>query len=99
MQPPPTDKTVNPSATSPSASIAALPSSTFLSRGRDMSEAALTEMFRAVFKRKGLKRVPGPQGELKKVVNVGGNGKVEYLRGDWGAKGEWPVGMKVQWEE
>jgi hypothetical protein len=57
-------------------------------------------MFRALFKRRGVRRAPGPQGELKRVVGVGeGSAAVEYLRGDWGAKGEWPVTMKVCWDE
>jgi hypothetical protein len=64
-----------------------------------MSEAALTEMFRALFKRRNVRRAPGPQGELKKVVGVRGDGAVEYLREDWGAKGEWPVTMKVCWDD
>jgi hypothetical protein len=79
--------------------FAALPSSTFLAGGREMSEAALTEMFRALFKRRNVRRAPGPQGELKKVVGVRGDGAVEYLREDWGAKGEWPVTMKVCWDD
>jgi hypothetical protein len=57
-------------------------------------------MFRALFKRRGVRRAPCPQGELKRVVGVGeGSAAVEYLRGDWGAKGEWPVTMKVCWDE
>ena len=63
-----------------------------------MAEAALTEMFRAVFKKAGVRRAPGPQGELKKVVGVRGAGVVEYVREDWGGKGEWPGGMKVCWD-
>jgi hypothetical protein len=65
-----------------------------------VAEAALTEMFRALFKRPNLSRALGPQGELKRVVGVSGvEGAVEYLREDWGAKGEWPVTMKVRWDE
>jgi hypothetical protein len=63
-------------------------------------------MFRALFRRRNVRRVPGPQGELKRVVGVpvsgesayGDNG-IEYLREDWGAKGEWPVTFKVCWDE
>ncbi|KAK4222603.1 heme peroxidase [Podospora fimiseda] len=61
--------------------------------GKEVTYAALTEMFRAVFKLKGLKRVPGPQGELKKVEGGG------YMREDWGAVVAYPVTMKVMWEE
>lgn len=64
--------------------------------GKQLSQAALTEMFRAVMKRKGLARARGPQGELKKIVGKGG--RVEYLREDWGAKTPFPVTMKVTWD-
>lgn len=64
--------------------------------GTQLSQAALTEMFRAVMKRKGLARARGPQGELKKIVGKGG--RVEYLREDWGAKTPFPVTMKVTWD-
>ncbi|KAK4120585.1 heme peroxidase [Parathielavia appendiculata] len=94
------DDTVDPSRPREShIYFAALPSSSFLAGGREMSEAALTEMFRTLFKRRNVRRAPGPQGELKKVVGVRGEGVVEYLREDWGAKGEWPVTMKVCWDE
>lgn len=81
--------------------IGALPNAAFFGPGgRDVAEAALTEMFRALFKRPNLSRALGPQGELKRVVGVSGvDGAVEYLREDWGAKGEWPVTMKVRWDE
>ncbi|KAL2127864.1 hypothetical protein VTI74DRAFT_10040 [Chaetomium olivicolor] len=77
--------------------FAASPATAFL--GREITEAALTEMFRALFKRHNVRRAPGPQGELKKVVGVKGDGEVEYLREDWGSKGPWPVGIKVCWDE
>lgn len=44
------------------------------SLGRDVSQVALIELFRAVFRKKGLRRVPGPQGMLKKVPGPGGYG-------------------------
>lgn len=56
-------------------------------------------MFRALFKRAGLRRAPGPQGQLKRVVVGEENAGVEYMREDWGVKGEWPVTMKVSWNE
>ncbi|KAK4101146.1 heme peroxidase, partial [Parathielavia hyrcaniae] len=92
----PCDDAVDPSRPREShAFLGALPSSAFLASGREMSEAALTEMFRALFKRANVRRAPGPQGMLKKV---GGQGEGEYMREDWGAKGEWPVTMKVCWD-
>lgn len=39
--------------------------------GRNAAQAALTEMFRAVFKLRNVRRAPGPQGELKKVPRPG----------------------------
>ncbi|KAK1833462.1 linoleate diol synthase [Podospora conica] len=64
--------------------------------GTQLGQAALTEMFRAVMKRKGLARAKGPQGELKKIVGEGE--RVEYLREDWGAKTPFPVTMLVTWD-
>ncbi|VBB80807.1 Putative linoleate diol synthase with cytochrome P450 domain [Podospora comata] len=66
--------------------------------GKEISQIALTEMFRALFKRKNVRRAPGPQGELKKVPRADGNG-VDYLREDWGALTPFPVTMKVMWDE
>ncbi|KAK3689370.1 heme peroxidase [Podospora appendiculata] len=62
-----------------------------------VGHAALTEMFRALFRRKNVRRAPGPQGELKKVTREGG--AVFYLREDWGALTPFPVTMKVMWDE
>lgn len=64
--------------------------------GRDVSEVALTELFRAVFRKKGLKRAAGPQGELKKVPRPG-NFSV-YLTEDWGTIFPFPTTMKVTWD-
>ncbi|KAK4156010.1 linoleate diol synthase [Chaetomidium leptoderma] len=79
--------------------FAALPNSSLPAAGRETSEAALTEMFRALFRRRNVRRAPGPQGQLKRVVVAEGEGGVEYLREDWGSKGQWPVTMKVCWDE
>ncbi|AEO59650.1 hypothetical protein MYCTH_2094824 [Thermothelomyces thermophilus ATCC 42464] len=80
--------------------LAGLPNSSFLGT-REIGYAALTAMFRALFRRPNLRRAPGPQGELRRVVGVDGAspGAVEYLREDWGVKGPWPVTMKVCWDE
>lgn len=65
--------------------------------GRDVSQVALTELFRAVFRKKGLRRVQGPQGELKKVPRPGGF--YVYLTEDWGSVWPFPTTMKVTWDE
>jgi hypothetical protein len=65
--------------------------------GREISHVALAELFRAVFRRKNVRRVAGPQGELKKVARPGGD--CVYMREDWGALTPFPVTMKVAWDE
>lgn len=65
--------------------------------GRNISQVALTELFRAVFRKKGLRRVPGPQGLLKKVPRPGGF--YVYLTEDWGSIWPFPTTMKVMWDE
>ncbi|KAL2021894.1 hypothetical protein VTK56DRAFT_6489 [Thermocarpiscus australiensis] len=65
--------------------------------GHEVSGAALTAMFRALFRRKNVRRAPGPQGELKTVPRA--DGSVDYLREDWGALTPFPVTMKVMWDE
>ncbi|KAK3385880.1 heme peroxidase [Podospora didyma] len=72
---------------------------TFL--GREASHIALAEMFRALFRRKNVRRAPGPQGELKKVTTTtaGETASVSYLREDWGALTPFPVTMKITWDE
>ncbi|KAH8904704.1 linoleate diol synthase [Coniochaeta sp. PMI_546] len=65
--------------------------------GREASQVALTELFRALFRRRNVRRVPGPQGELKKVPRPGGF--YVYLREDWGSMWPFPVNMRVMWDE
>lgn len=65
--------------------------------GRDISQVALTEMFRALFRRKNVRRVDGPQGELKKVPREGGFWA--YMREDWGSYWPFPVSMRIRWDE
>ncbi|KAF4981845.1 hypothetical protein FZEAL_2424 [Fusarium zealandicum] len=65
--------------------------------GRDISQVALTELFRALFRKKGLRRVPGPQGELKKVPRPGGF--FVYMTEDWGSIWPFPTSMKVTWDD
>ena len=78
-------------------SYSVIPSEAHGYLGREVSHIALTEMFRALFRHRNVRRAPGPQGELKKIV--GGNGRVEYLREDWGSISPFPVTMKVVWDE
>ena len=63
---------------------------------RDISEVALVEMFRALFRKKGLRRLAGAQGELKKVVEA--DGTVAYMSEDWGSTWPFPTSMKVTWD-
>ncbi|KXH26512.1 linoleate diol synthase [Colletotrichum salicis] len=65
--------------------------------GRDASHVALTEMFRALFRKTNVRRVPGPQGLLKKVPRPGGF--FVYLKEDWGQIWPFPVTMKVMWDD
>ncbi|KAI1372552.1 linoleate diol synthase [Hypoxylon crocopeplum] len=65
--------------------------------GRDACQAGLTEMFRSVFKLKNVRRAPGPQGELKKVLRPGGS--YVYLREDRGAYFPFPCTMKICYDE
>ncbi|KAL1866885.1 hypothetical protein Daus18300_006588 [Diaporthe australafricana] len=64
---------------------------------RDVHTAALTEMFRAVFSRRNLRRAPGPQGELKKVAQA--DGSWAYLTEDWSSISPLPTSMRVCWDE
>ncbi|KAK2035237.1 linoleate diol synthase [Colletotrichum zoysiae] len=65
--------------------------------GRAASQVALTEMFRALFRKKNVRRVPGPQGILKKVPRPGGF--FVYMKEDWGQLCPFPVSMKVMWDQ
>jgi cytochrome P450 len=65
--------------------------------GRAASQIAITEMFRALFRKKNLRRAPGAAGELKKVPRPGGF--YVYMKEDWSQMWPFPVSMKVQWDE
>ncbi|CAK7563354.1 MAG: hypothetical protein SEPTF4163_001221 [Sporothrix epigloea] len=65
--------------------------------GRDISQVAIVELFRATFRRKNLRRVPGPQGELKKVPRPGGF--FVYMLEDWSSYFPFPTTMKVMWDD
>ena len=64
--------------------------------GRDVSQVALTELFRAVFRKKGLRRAAGPPGQLKKVPRPGGF--FVYLNAEWSQMWPFPTTMKVTWD-
>ncbi|ROV91089.1 hypothetical protein VPNG_09932 [Cytospora leucostoma] len=65
--------------------------------GKEVAHSALTEMFRAVFSKKNLRRAPGPQGELKTVNR--GDGLTTYLTEDWSSITPIPTSMRVCWDE
>ncbi|KAI8964322.1 linoleate diol synthase [Daldinia sp. FL1419] len=65
--------------------------------GRDTSQAGLVEMFRSVFKLKNVRRAPGAQGELKKVLQP--EGLYKYLREDRGAYFPFPCTMKICYDD
>ncbi|RDA84989.1 hypothetical protein CP532_3881 [Ophiocordyceps camponoti-leonardi (nom. inval.)] len=65
--------------------------------GTEVSKLALVELFRALFRKKGLRRAPGPQGELKKVS--GPNGSTVFMTEDWGGVSPFPSSMKVIWDD
>ncbi|KAL6892999.1 heme peroxidase [Trichoderma longibrachiatum] len=64
--------------------------------GREVAQVALAELFRAVFRKRGLRRAAGPQGELRKVLREGGH--CEYLTDNWGRLTSFPMSMKVTWD-
>lgn len=68
-----------------------------VSLGCDAGQAGLTEMFRSVFKLKNVRRAPGPQGELKKVLQPGG--LCMYMREDRGAYFPFPCTMKICYDD
>lgn len=65
---------------------------------RDVFHIALTEMFRAVFRKKNLRRTPGPQGELKRISTSDGSLGM-YLSEDWSSISPLPTSMRVSWDE
>lgn len=80
--------------------------------GRDVFLIALTEMFRAVFRKANLRRAPGPQGELKKIAppqkDISGGGGDDgtgatfsgtYMTEDWSSVSPLPTSMRVCWDE
>ncbi|OJD35163.1 fatty acid oxygenase [Diplodia corticola] len=64
--------------------------------GRDASRVALTAMLKTVGKLEGLRRAPGPKGELKKIPREGGF--YVYMREDHGSYFPFPLTMQVCWD-
>ena len=64
--------------------------------GKEASMVALTAMLRTVGKLDGLRRAPGPQGELKKIPRPGGF--YVYMREDYGSYFVFPCTMKVHYD-
>ncbi|KAH9994375.1 linoleate diol synthase [Xylariaceae sp. FL0662B] len=65
--------------------------------GRNACQAALTEMFRSVFKLRNVRRAPEFQGELKKVPRPGGF--YVYMTEDRGAYFPFPCTMKICYDD
>ena len=64
--------------------------------GKEASMVALTAMLRTVAKLDGLRRAPGPQGQLKKVPRPGGF--YVYMREDHGSYFVFPCSMKIHYD-
>lgn len=64
--------------------------------GKEVGQIALVELFRALFSKRGLKRVAGPQGQLKKVPQP--DGSTAFMTEDWGSFWPFPTTMKVTWD-
>lgn len=65
--------------------------------GREASQVALVELFRALFRRRNVRRAPGAQGQLKKVPRPGGF--FVYMNEDWSGLAIFPASMKVMWDD
>ncbi|KAH7062119.1 fatty acid oxygenase [Macrophomina phaseolina] len=64
--------------------------------GRDASMVALTAMLKVVGSLDGLRRAPGPKGQLKKIPREGGF--YVYMREDHGSYFPFPLTMQVCWD-
>ncbi|KAI0018620.1 linoleate diol synthase [Xylariomycetidae sp. FL0641] len=64
---------------------------------RDLAHVQLIELFRAVFRLRNLRRAPGPQGRLKRVVRPD-DGAEMYMREDLGAYCPFPCSLKVAYD-
>ncbi|CAG7960545.1 unnamed protein product [Penicillium olsonii] len=64
--------------------------------GEEITKIALVAMLRVVARLPGLRRAPGPQGQLKKIPQEGGY--YVYLRGDGTAYCPFPMSLKLHWD-
>lgn len=64
--------------------------------GGEAGKVGLTAMLRTVARLDGLRRAPGPQGQLKKVPRPGGY--FAYMREDWGQYTPFPTTMKIMYD-
>jgi len=64
--------------------------------GYEASKLAMTTMLKTIAKLEGLRRAPGPQGEIKKVHVEGGY--TVYLTEDGGSYFPFPTTWKVRWD-
>lgn len=64
--------------------------------GKSIGQTALVELFRALFRKKGLRRVGGAQGELRRLAGWGGD--PGYLSEDGGHAGAFASSLKVFWD-
>ncbi|ATY62963.1 fatty acid [Cordyceps militaris] len=65
--------------------------------GREVAQTALVALFRALFRKKNLRRVPGLQGELKRLVKP--DGSHGFMTEDWGTVWPFPTSMKLMWDD
>ena len=64
--------------------------------GYDVSKVAMTAMLKTVGRLDNLRRVPGSQGQIKKIPGPGGF--TLYMTADHSSYFPFPTTMKVQWD-
>lgn len=65
--------------------------------GREVAQTALIALFRALFRKKNLRRVSGLQGELKRLAKP--DGSHGFMTEDWGTVWPFPTSMKLMWDD
>jgi linoleate 8R-lipoxygenase/9,12-octadecadienoate 8-hydroperoxide 8R-isomerase len=64
--------------------------------GYGVCKIALSTMFKRIGRLDNLRRAPGPQGELKKILGPGGI--TIYMTADQSSFFPFPTTMKIQWD-